>query len=69
MYFSRCPGEDEQTAFRGLIKAWQTVGDYGAFGAVGMDRFHGLYFDKKTESAAFEADMGSADPVLARGCS
>jgi hypothetical protein len=64
VYFTLQPDRDQQQGFADLIKAWQTVAEFWGFGKP-IDRFKGLHFDQKTESAYFEADMGSAEPGLA----
>jgi hypothetical protein len=65
VYFTDQPNEKQQVTFRELIKAWETMAYFGGFGGKPIDRFKGLHFDPKTESAYFEADMGSGDPTVA----
>jgi hypothetical protein len=66
VYFTASPNPEQRKAFREMMHAWKTVGEFKGVGGYGIDRFKGLQFQAKTESAFFEADMGSADPGTAR---
>jgi hypothetical protein len=65
VYFTTFPDSVQENSFREIIKGWETMGWFGGFGGGSIANFGELKFDRDTESAAFEADMGASDPNIA----